>query len=149
MPFHHFQFSAMPARAKLTLFVCLVGVNFMTACKTKAPEAVPRIAVSDSSIAANSAPVPHRDPVFDDRYLQRQALRARDTRATLDSLKVARGVDKEEIRKFVLRRKGEIIFALKDIRKNSMLSEQVRDSLAAPLDSEAIELAEELVHLDK
>jgi hypothetical protein len=130
--------------------VCIIfGIGILlVSCRGK-QEAARQIHIADSSLAANAQPVPRRDPVFDDRYLQRQALRSAEARKSIDSLKALRTPDLEELRKIILRRKGEIIFALKDIRKNSMLPEQVRDSLAAPLDSEAIDLAEELFDLEK
>jgi hypothetical protein len=93
--------------------------------------------------------VPRRDAVFDDRYLQRQALRTAETRQTIDSLKALKPPNKTELKAVILRRKGEIIFAQKDIRKSSFLSDRARDSLSSPLDAEAIDLAEELLDLEK
>ncbi|MBI5058285.1 hypothetical protein HZB60_00730 [candidate division KSB1 bacterium] len=100
--------------------------------------------------APESRPAPPRrirDSQFDDRFLNRQALRAGEVREQLNEWKQSASRHKAEIRELVLKRKGELLFIQKDIRNNQYLLAGERDSLLSPLDSEAIELAEELITL--
>ncbi len=107
------------------------------------------VSPADTTTTDVSTPPKPREPVFDDRYLQRQANRSREVQEELKALRATTPKDTTAIRKLVLRRKGELMFALRDLRAHQGLAQAVRDSMSAPLDSEAIELAEILLDLDK
>jgi hypothetical protein len=107
------------------------------------PESKP--ATTDSNVTA--VPQHPQESPIDGGFLVRQALRAKEVRGQLDAWKKDLTANRGEYRELVLKRKGELMFSQKDIRNAANLSQHARDSLSAPLDSESIELAEELIKL--
>ncbi len=89
-----------------------------------------------------------RDQVYDDRFLIRQANRADFVRERIQELLAASPSDTAEIRRWLLKRKAELSGTRRDLYDTDRLTPAEKDSLAAPLDSEAIEIAEDLLDFD-
>lgn len=92
-----------------------------------------------------------RDPAsfVDANFLAEQSMKREMLRKELDSLQSASVIDRKRISSIINHRKGELMALKKNLRSSTELTPAQRDSLIAPLESESIELATELVAVAK
>lgn len=118
--------------ALVLLALAIAGCGKAEAPQTKST-AKQELRVTDPAAFVN-------DGFLDEQFEKRAHLRKR-----LDSLRALPVIDRMQITSLVNRRKGELISLKKNLRNSTSLTPAQRDSLIAPLESESIELAGDLI----
>lgn len=121
-----------------------LAAGVVSGCKQREPERKTETPVAADSVRQTAPPAPAAAAPLRDFAVELQARRQAYHRE-MESLQRSGNSEKARIHKLLLKYKGEILMAQRDVKAAAELTAAARDSLLKTLEQESITIAHELL----
>lgn len=119
-------------------------ISTATGCKQRAAERMSESPATMDTVRNPAPPIPVTIvPVRD--FLAEQQTRRQAYLRDMQDLRRTGSTDKNQIRKVLLKYKGEVLMAQRDVKAAAELNAGIRDSLLKALEQESFTIAQELL----
>jgi hypothetical protein len=128
------------------VFVALLSLS----CTRSKPASQSQTAVKTPASATDIVQPPARSSSrLDESFLKEQSARSESFKRELAGLKKSANGDTAQIKRLTLHRKGEVLAAMKRVRLDPALTQAEKDSLIRVLESESMDLSQQLIAVQK